>query len=230
VKTALIACGALAREVLALQEKHGWDADVLALDALLHNRPERIPEAVASRLREARKRYGRVIVVYGDCGTGGLLDRLLEREGVERVRGAHCYQMYAGGRFEELMAEEPGTFFLTDYLLNSFNELVVKGLGLDRFPELRDEYFRNYRRVVYLAQKGDLWQEERARRAAEFLGLPLEIVRTGYGALETDLLELMRHDSPIPGPLLAQYSGAGEAASGRAPCGPQAFRPLSGGD
>lgn len=230
MKTALIACGALARELLALKEKHGWEADVLAIDALLHNRPERIPRAVASRLREARMRYGRVIVVYGDCGTGGLLDRLLEREGVERVRGAHCYQMYAGSRFDELMAEEPGTFFLTDYLLNSFDELVVKGLGLDRFPDLRDEYFRNYRRVVYLAQRSDPSQEDRARRAAEFLGLPLEIVRTGYGALESDLLELMRNESPVPGPLLARYSGAGETASERTACGSEALRALSRGD
>lgn len=230
MKTALIACGALAREVLALRKKYGWDADVLAVDALLHNRPEQIPAAVAARLREARKSYPRVIVVYGDCGTGGGLDRLLASEGVERVRGAHCYQMFAAREFERLMTEEPGTFFLTDYLLESFDQLIVEGLGLDRFPELRDEYFRNYRRVVYLAQTSNPSRDERARRAADTLGLPLEIVRTGYGMLEDNLQELMGHESEIPDPFLAGHSGAGEGAGGQPPSGAQAFRALPGGD
>ncbi|MEK7311733.1 MAG: DUF1638 domain-containing protein, partial [Chloroflexota bacterium] len=142
--TALIACGALAREVLALKEQHGWDADVLGVPALLHMRPDRIPGAVRERIAEARTQYGRVVVVYGDCGTSGQLDRLLEAEGVERVAGPHCFEMYADGRFQEIMADQPGTFFLTDYLVQSFDHLVIEELGLDRFPELRDEYFRNY--------------------------------------------------------------------------------------
>lgn len=192
MKTALIACGALAREVLALREKHGWDADVLAVDALLHNQPQRIPGAVRARIREVHKRYDRIIVVYGDCGTGGLLDAVLESEGVERVRGPHCYEMYARKEFEGLMAEEPGTFFLTDYLLNSFDRLVIRELGLDRFPELHEEYFRNYRRVVYLAQRSHPALRERAQRVAEYLGLPLEIVHTGQGGLESDLRERMK--------------------------------------
>jgi hypothetical protein len=119
VKTALIVCGALAREVLALKEKHGWEVDVLGVPALLHNEPERLPAAILKRIRQARQDYQRVFVVYGDCGTGGMLDRLLEKEGVQRVTGPHCYEMYADGTFESLMAEAPGTFFLTDYLVQS---------------------------------------------------------------------------------------------------------------
>ena len=192
MKTALIACGALAREVLALKEKHGWDADVLGVPSLLHNTPDRIPEAVRERIYEARAHYDRVIVAYGDCGTGGLLDQMLAAEGVERVAGPHCYEMYANGQFEQLMAEQPGTYFLTDYLVQSFDHLVIEGMGLDRFPELRDEYFRNYTRVVYLAQRDDPALRARAQWAADVLGLPLEIRVVGYGALETRLLELMK--------------------------------------
>jgi len=190
--TALIACGALAREVLALKAKHGWDADVLGVPSLLHNTPDRIPEAVRERIHEARAHYDRVIVAYGDCGTGGLLDQMLAAEGVERVAGPHCYEMYANGQFEQLMAEQPGTYFLTDYLVQSFDHLVIEGMGLDRFPELRDEYFRNYTRVVYLAQRDDPALRARAQWAAGVLGLPLEIHVAGYGALETRLLELMK--------------------------------------
>ena len=192
MKTALIACGALAREVLALKEKHGWDADVLGVPSLLHNTPDRIPEAVRERIHEARAHYDRVIVAYGDCGTGGLLDQMLAAEGVERVAGPHCYEMYANGQFEQLMAEQPGTYFLTDYLVQSFDHLVIEGMGLDRFPALRDEYFRNYTRVVYLAQRDDPALRARAQWAASVLGLPLEVRVAGYGALETRLLELMK--------------------------------------
>ncbi len=190
--TALIACGALAREVLALRAKHGWDAEVLGVPALLHNEPHRLPGAVRERVREARARYARVVVVYGDCGTGGLLDEMLAQEGVERVRGPHCYELYADGQFQALMDEAPGTYFLTDYLVQSFDHLVIEGLGLDRFPELRDDYFRNYTRCVYLAQTDDPALRARAEWAAGQLRLPLEVRVVGYGALETRLIELMR--------------------------------------
>jgi hypothetical protein len=184
-------CGALAREVLALRDKHGWHAEVLGVPALLHNRPDRIPEAVLRRVEEARARYSRVLVVYGDCGTGGLLDRVLERAGIERIAGPHCYEMYAGGEFGRLMSEAPGTFFLTDYMVRSFDHLVIEGLGLDRYPELRDDYFGNYTRVVYLMQAQDDELVDRARAAAEYLGLPLELRPVGYGSLETRLARLM---------------------------------------
>jgi hypothetical protein len=192
MKTALIACGALAREVIALKEKHGWDADVLGVPSLLHNEPDRIPAAILERIRQARGAYDRVIVVYGDCGTGGMLDKLLAAEGVQRVAGPHCYEMYANGTYERLMADQPGTFFLTDYLVGSFDHLVLEGLGLLRHPELREEYFRNYTRVVYLAQRDDPALVERARWAAGALGLPLEVHKTGYGMLESRLLELLK--------------------------------------
>ncbi len=186
-RSALIVCGALAREVLALREKYGWEADVLGVPALLHNRPDRIPAAVLDRIREARIAYERVLVVYGDCGTGGLLDRVLEQEGVDRIAGPHCYEMYADREFGSLMAEAPGTFFLTDYMVRSFDHLVIEGLGLDRYPELRDDYFHNYSQVVYLAQQDDPPLQARAQQAADQLGLPLMIRQVGYGALERRL-------------------------------------------
>jgi Protein of unknown function (DUF1638) len=190
-KTALIACGALAREVLALKALHGWDADVLGVPALLHSTPDRIPDAVARRIREARASYERVIVVYGDCGTSGRLDALLAGEGLERVAGPHCYEMYANGRFQAMMDQAPGTFFLTDYLARSFDHLVLEGLGLDRHPQLREDYFANYTRVVYLAQEDRPELRARAEWAAGKLGLPLEVVHVGYGALESRLVEMM---------------------------------------
>jgi hypothetical protein len=190
-RTALVACGALAREVLELKARHGWNADVLAVPALLHNHPDRIPAAVQERIHAARQQYERIVVVYGDCGTGGQLDRLLEIEGVERVRGPHCYEIYGDTLFEELMAEEPGTFFLTDFLVSQFDSLVIQELGLDRYPELRDDYFGNYTRVVYLAQQDDPNLADSARRAAERLNLPFEMRPVGLGALESRLLPLM---------------------------------------
>lgn len=191
MKTALIACGALAREVLALKGKHGWKAEVFALPALLHNTPDQIPPAVLNRIREARKEFDQVVVVYGDCGTGGELDALLEREDVKRIRGPHCYEIYAHPFFDPLMEREPGTFFLTDFLVTHFDHLVVEELGLDRFPQLREDYFANYTRVVYLSQRQDPDLAAKAQRAAKRLNLPLEIRNVGYGALESRLLELI---------------------------------------
>jgi hypothetical protein len=189
--TALIVCGALAREVLALKKKHDWQADLYGLPVLLHNTPNKIPPAVAKRIQQLKGDYARLIVVYGDCGTSGVLDQLLLEEGVQRVAGPHCYEMYADGSFDQLMKEQPGTFFLTDYLVGSFDHLVLEGLGIDRNPQLRDEYFAHYTRVVYLAQRQDPALEEKARWAAEQIGLPLEIRQTGYGLLEKRLVELI---------------------------------------
>ncbi len=191
MKTVLIACGALAREVLALNEKHNWKAEVWAVPALLHNDPNQIPCEVLARVREARQHFDQVVVVYGDCGTGGQLDALLEAEGVRRIQGPHCYEMYAGSTFNKLMDEEPGTFFLTDFLVRHFDQLVIKELGLDRFPELRDDYFARYTRAVYLLQRQDPELLVRAQQAAERLNLPLEVKQVGYGALESRLLELI---------------------------------------
>jgi hypothetical protein len=198
--TLLVTCGALAREVIAIRDRHGWDAKVLALPALYHNTPERIPGAVAARIERSGHEFERVIVVYGDCGTGGMLDRTLEASGIERVSGPHCYEMYAGAAgFAALAGEEPGTFYLTDYLARSFDHLVIEGLGLDRAPELRDSYFKNYRRMVYLQQRDDPALLEKARAAAEALSLPLEVRPTGYGALESRLIDLMQRNGSANG-------------------------------
>lgn len=190
-KTALIVCGALAREVLTLKKKYKWDVDILGLPVLLHNTPGRIPPEIVKRIKGARGQYERLFVIYGDCGTSGTLDRLLAQEGVQRIAGPHCYEMYADGTFEDLMEEEPGTFFLTDFLVGSFDHLVLEGLGIDRKPQLRDDYFKNYRRVVYLAQREDPTLRDRAKWAADQLALPLEIRQVGYGSLEKRLIELM---------------------------------------
>jgi hypothetical protein len=136
-------------------------------------------------------RYGRIVVIYGDCGTAGALDAALDRHGVERLEGPHCYEMYGGALFDRLMAEEPGTFFLTDFLVRGFHGLVGKGLGLDRHPELKEDYFANYRRLAYLVQKPDPALEEKAQAIADYLGLPLEIHHTGYGPFEERLVALM---------------------------------------
>ncbi len=179
-KVLVIACGALAREILAL--KCDW-IDLVCLPASLHNRPERIPEAMREKIRASRASYDEILCLYGDCGTGGSLDRVLAEEGVRRIGGAHCYAFYAGeSAFEALAEEEPGTFYLTDFLVRHFDALVIKGLGLDRFPQLRDDYFGAYRRVVHLAQMDDPETTGRAKAAAERLGLAYERRFTGlYG-------------------------------------------------
>jgi hypothetical protein len=183
----VIGCGALARELVQLTRKAGLPAmDLTCLPASLHNRPERIPAAVAARIRRARAQgYERIFVAYADCGTGGLLDKVLEDEGIARLEGAHCYEVYAGrAAFAALHDAEPGTFYLTDYLVRNFERLVVRGLGLDRHPELLPIYFGNYRRLVYLAQTDDPTLTELATEAAERLGcLAFERRLAGLGDL-----------------------------------------------
>ena len=188
-KTLLIACGALAREMLALIEANRWSHMTLeCLPAKLHNRPEKIPGAVRKKIAAARGRFDRIFVAYADCGTGGLLDRVLAEEGVERIGGPHCYSFYAGaGAFEALHEEELGTLYLTDYLTRHFETLIIEGMGLDRFPQLMKDYFGNYRRLVYLAQTEDAELIEMAKAAAARLGLDYEYRFTGYGEL-TDFM------------------------------------------
>jgi hypothetical protein len=189
----VVACGALAREVLAL----GLDwVDLTCLPASLHNRPERIPEAMRAKIRASRAAYDEILCLYGDCGTGGALDRVLAEEGVRRIAGAHCYAFYAGEEvFGALAEEEPGTFYITDFLARHFDTLVIKGLGLDRFPELRDDYFRAYRRVIHLAQVDDPETTARAEAAAERLGLAYERRFTGLGGLAQFLDETKRDEA-----------------------------------
>jgi hypothetical protein len=182
-----VGCGALARELVTLTADLP-NVDVTCLPATLHNRPGGIPAAVRDRIRRRRAGYDRVFVAYADCGTGGLLDPVIAEEGVERLAGAHCYEFYAGGAdFTRLTEEEPATFFLTDFLARNFDRLVIRGLGLDDHPELRDQYFGNYRRLVYLAQADDPALVAAARRAARRLGLGFEHRRTGLGELATTI-------------------------------------------
>jgi hypothetical protein len=189
----IIACGALAREITALRRANGWtDVDVQCLPPELHNRPERIVPAVREQLSAHRERYDTIFVAYADCGTGGMLDVLLREEGVERLPGAHCYEFFAGAAvFDQLQSAEPGTFYLTDFLLRHFERLVTRGLGLDRHPELALEYFRNYRKLVYLAQSPAATSVERARQIAQGMGLEFESRVTGYGELGSRLRALL---------------------------------------
>jgi hypothetical protein len=184
-RTLVIACGAIAREVLAVVDLNGWThVTVRCLPGKLHSTPQKIPAAVDAKLREAKGRYDEVFVAYADCGTAGALDRVLDEHGVERLPGAHCYGFFAGNdAWQAMHDEEPGTFYLTDFLARHFDSLVWRGLGLDRRPELLRDYFGNYTRVVYLAQTDDEALTARARAAAERLGLAFERVRTGYGEL-----------------------------------------------
>lgn len=191
MKTAFIMCGALAREVMAIIDRYGWDVDLVGVPAIDHMYPERIAPDVDKRFQELRQQYDRIFVLFGDCGSRGALDQLLERYDLERIDGPHCYEMYAGQGFHNLMEEEPGTFFLTDFLVRGFRGTILKGLGLDRYPELRDDYFRNYQRLVYLVQKEDPELLEKADRIAQELSLPLEIRYTGYGLLEQRLVAMM---------------------------------------
>ena len=169
----VIACGAIARELVRIRDLNGWHhVEFQCLPAELHNRPERIPAAVLEMIAAKRDEYARLFVGYADCGTGGMLDKALRGTGVERIPGAHCYEFFAGGAtFHRLAEEEPGSFFLTDFLVRHFERLVVRGLGLDRAPELLPVYFGNYRRVVYLAQTEDAELQTLAQHHAEFLGL-----------------------------------------------------------
>jgi hypothetical protein len=190
--TLVIACGALAREITALTQANGWRAlEVRCLPATLHNRPERIAPAVRELIRLHRSRYRRIFVAYADCGTAGELDRVLQEEEVERLPGAHCYEFFATPQlFAQLCQAEPGTFYLTDFLLRHFERLVVRALGLDRHPELAAEYFRHYHKLVYLSQAPRAGAIEQARRIAESFGFAFEHRFTGYGQLGTSLAAL----------------------------------------
>jgi hypothetical protein len=189
----VIACGALAREILDVVRLNSLDwVDVECLPATLHNTPDLIPAAVEERL-DAAEGYRNVFVGYADCGTGGLLDRVLEARGVNRLPGAHCYELYATGpEFAVLHDREPGTFYLTDFLTRHFDRLVWAGLGLDRWPELRDTYFGNYRSLVYLSQVPTSDLIARAGAAAGKLGLSFEHRHSGYGDLASTLVDITR--------------------------------------
>jgi len=190
--TALVICGALGAEVKEIADRRGWDVDIHGLSAYLHLYPQRIVSELDKKLRALRPRYDRMVVVYGDCGTAGRLDPVLAELGVARVPGPHCYEMFAGEElFERVMAERPGTFFLTDWLVRNFERAVVRGLGLDRYPDLKPMLFGNYEGALYLRQARSELLAERAAAIAAFLELPLEINDVGMGELESRLEKLV---------------------------------------
>jgi hypothetical protein len=179
----IIGCGALGRELAELRRLNDWSHVTLrCLPAELHNRPERIAPALRGAIEAGRNEFEHIFVAYADCGSSGAIDRLLAEYGIERLPGAHCYEFYAGSKtFGELAEAEPGTFYLTDFLVRHFDRLVRRGLGLDRHPELMDTYFKNYRRLVYLSQAEDPALDEKAREHADYLGLEYQRHPCGFG-------------------------------------------------
>jgi hypothetical protein len=191
-RVALVACGALAQPAAAVVARQGWPVDVHPLPPLLHNRPHLIADEVRRLATELSSTYDAVAVGYADCGTYGALDTVCEELGLARLPGLHCYDLYDGAASLAARLEaEPGTYLLTDFLVRSFERTVVRELGLDRWPELRDDYFRHYTRVVWLAQEPDVELRLLAEQAAERLGLPLTVVPTGTSRLEAALADLL---------------------------------------
>jgi hypothetical protein len=188
---AVVACGALAVGVRRIARRRGWPIEVHPLPALLHNRPERIAPALEAELARLGVRYERVAVAYADCGSRGQIDRALAGTGVARLPGDHCYDLFAHEEVRTALAEEPGTYFLTDFLARTFEHTVLRQLGLDSHPELRDAYFGNYTRVIWLAQRPTPGTRRAAERAAAALGLPLEERAVGDAGLERALEALV---------------------------------------
>ena len=182
----IIACGALAQDIVAIKELNGWDhLHLTCLDAELHNRPELIAPRLRQKIIQNRHLFENIFVAYADCGSGGEIDKVLMEEGIDRLPGAHCYSFFAGeGKFTELAEEALGTFYVTDFLLQHFERLVVKGLKLDRYPELREQFFGNYTRLMYLSQRPTESLIQRAKDAASTLGLTFDHYPCGYGDLQ----------------------------------------------
>jgi hypothetical protein len=192
---AFLACGAVALDTATLVERHGWNADVHGISSDLHMTPLDIAPAVEAKLKDLIPRYRRVIVVYGDCGTGGRLDKVLERYPAVRPAGVHCFEWYSGALYERF-AQEPGIYFLTDWLVTNWERAVIGGLGLDRFPWLKETYFGNLERILFVRQHPDLERETKAREIAAWMDVPIEIHDLGIEPLEALLIPLMEetHD------------------------------------
>jgi len=191
-KSLIIACGALAREILALKELNGWEhMDLTCLPAIYHVHPEKITDAVETAVLKHKTDYAQIFIAYADCGTGGLLAAKCAELGVELIQGPHCYSFFEGNAaFEKISEDEFTAFYLTDFLVRQFDAFVIKPMGLDRHPELRDMYFGNYEKLVYQAQTDNPELTEKAKLCAERLGLRFERRFTGYGDLETALAQV----------------------------------------
>jgi Protein of unknown function (DUF1638) len=182
----VIACGAIAKELLVIFELNGWQSIKLyCLPATLHNSPQQIPQAIVNKVADIRDRHRQLFIAYGDCGTAGLLDAELDKLGLSRLPGAHCYEFFSGSEaFTSMADEEPGTFFLTDFLVRHFERLVIKGLGLDRYPQLLNRYFGNYRRLLFISQSGCGELQRQAKQHADKIGLAYEYQHTGFLPLQ----------------------------------------------
>ena len=191
-RLAIIACGALAHEIIQLIRLNDFQhIQLFCLPANLHNRPKQIVPALREKLAELQEAgYQKIIIGYGDCGTGGQLDKFIAEHGLSRIDGAHCYAFFSGlQQFDEMMEQELGTFFLTDYMAKFFDSLIIKGLGIDKHPELKEIYFANYKKLTYLAQTDDEGLQQKAKNAAAFLGLDYHFVQTDYGLLADFITE-----------------------------------------
>ncbi len=187
----MLACGALAAEIRAIAKRRGWRLDLYPVPALLHNRPERIAPLLERELAALRDRYATIVVANGDCGSPGAIDDVLDKAGAHRLRGQDCYDVFARDEVREALAQEPGTYLLTDFLARTFEHTVVRQLGLDRHPELREDYFGHYTRVLWLAQRPTPATRAAAQRAAARIGLPLQETVVGNAGLERELAALL---------------------------------------
>ena len=190
----IIGCGAIAHEVREIIELNNWDnVRLQCLNADLHNTPKILPAKIKESIDSNINDYSKIFLAYADCGTGGLIDLILKDYDIERLDGAHCYEFYSGSSvFEELSEKEIGTFYLTDFLVKNFDRLVVDGLGIQKYPALKEEYFKNYKNVVYLAQKQDNVLESKARECADYLNLEFSALFTGLNNLENQLNKAMK--------------------------------------
>ena len=185
----IIGCGALAHEINEIIKLNDWNNVTLqCLNADLHNRPEKLPAKIKETIESNLNGYSKIFLAYADCGTGGLIDSMLANYDIQRLEGAHCYEFYSGSKiFKELRDTEIGTFYLTDFLVKNFERLIIDGLGISKNPSLKELYFKNYKNVVYLAQKPDNDLQLKARECADSLGLEFSIHYTGLDNFEKQL-------------------------------------------